>query len=96
MQVARSLIFGIALAASLSLLMLVYLLMKIRRRPAVSGTDSMLGQVAEALEDFEQEGVVFINGERWNAHSEVPVNKGDKVRVTKIHGLIIDIAPTER
>jgi len=62
MQVARSLIFGIALAASLSLLLLVYLLMKLRRRPAVSGADSMLGKIAEALEDFERDGVVFING----------------------------------
>jgi membrane-bound serine protease (ClpP class) len=94
MQVARSLIFGIALAASLSLLLLVYLLMKLRRRPAVSGTDSMLNQFAEALEDFERDGVVFINGERWNAHSEVPVHKGDKVRVKKIHGLVVDVTPT--
>jgi len=94
MQIARSLIFGIALAASLSLLLLVYLLMKLRRRPAVSGTDSMLNQLAEALEDFERDGVVFINGERWNAHSEVPVRKGDKVRIKNIHGLVVDVTPT--
>ena len=56
MQIARPLIFGIALAASLLLLLLVYLLMKIRRRPAVSGADSMLGQVAEALDDFRTRG----------------------------------------
>lgn len=96
MQIARSLIFGIALAASLLLLMLVYLLMKIRRRPSVSGVNSMLGQIAEALDDFERNGVVFINGERWNAHSEVPVSKGDKLRVTKIHGLVVDVAPAEQ
>jgi membrane-bound serine protease (ClpP class) len=96
MEIARSLIFGIALTASLLLLLLVYVLMKIRRRPAVSGVDSMLGQVAEALDDFERDGVVFINGERWNAHSAVPVNKGDKVRVTKIHGLVVDVAPSEQ
>jgi len=96
MQIARSLIFGIALTASLLLLLLVYVLMKIRRRPAVSGVDSMLGQLAEALDDFERDGVVFINGERWNAHSEAPVNKGDKVRVTKIHGLVVDVASTEQ
>lgn len=96
MQVARPLIFSIALTASMLLLLLVYVLMKIRRRPAVSGADSMLGQVAEALDDFEHNGVVFINGERWNAHSEVPVNKGDKLRVTKIQGLVVDVAPTEQ
>ncbi len=95
MQIARPLIFSIALVASLLLLGLVFVLMKLRIRPAVSGADSMLGQLAEALEDFERDGVVFINGERWNAHSEVPVNKGDKVRVTKIQGLVVDVAPTD-
>jgi membrane-bound serine protease (ClpP class) len=96
MQIARPLIFSIALLASLLLLALVYTLMKIRRRPSVSGAESMLGQAAEALEDFEHSGVVFINGERWNAQTNIPVSKGDRVRVTKIHGLVVDVAPTEQ
>ncbi len=96
MQIARSLIVGIALAASLLLLALVYALMKIRRRTPVSGAESMLGQVAEALEDFEGNGVVFIRGERWNAHCDVPVRKGDKVRITGMQGLLVDVAPAER
>ncbi len=95
MQIARSLVFGIALAASLLLMALVYVLMKIRRRPSVTGTESMLGQLAEALDDFERNGVVFINGERWNAHTEVPVSKGDKLRITRIQGLLVDVAPAE-
>ncbi len=78
------------------LLAMVYLLMKIRRRPAVSGAESMLGKVAEALEDFERSGIVFINGERWNARTQSAVHRGDKVRVTKIDGLMLEIAPLER
>ena len=96
MQIARSLIFTIALVASLLLLVLVYTLMKIRLRPVVSGTDSMLGQVAEALENFETDGAVFINGERWNAHSDSPVSKGEKLRVTHVHGLVVDVTRTEQ
>jgi len=96
MQIARSLIAGIALTASLLLLALVYALMKIRRHTPVSGAESMLGQVAEALEDFEGNGVVFIRGERWNAHCDVPVRKGDKVRITGMQGLLVDVTPAER
>jgi len=96
LQIARSLIGGIALTASLLLLALVYALMKIRRRTPVSGAESMLGQVAEALEDFEGNGVVFIRGERWNAHCDKPVRKGDKVRITGMHGLLVDVTPAER
>jgi len=95
MQIARSLIFGIATVAALLLLALVYSLMRIRRRPAVSGADHMLGQMAEALEDFDGSGTVFVNGESWNAHSDAPVHKGDRLRITNIHGLVVEVTPTE-
>ena len=96
LSIARSLIVGIALPAAAMLLAMVYLLMKIRRRPAVSGAESMLGKVAKALEDFERTGTVFINGERWNARAQSAVHRGDKVRVTKIDGLVLEVAPLER
>ena len=95
MAIARSFIVGIALTASSLLLIMVYALMKLRRRPAVSGTESMLGKVAEVLEDFEKSGVVFINGERWNAQTIGAVKRGDKVRVAKIKGLILEVTPLE-
>jgi membrane-bound serine protease (ClpP class) len=96
MAIARSLIVGVALAASTLLLALVYALMRMRRRPVVSGTESMLGMVAEALEDFDKAGTVFVNGERWNARTAQLVRKGDKVRILKINGLELEIAPIER
>ena len=96
MAIARSFIFGIAIVASTLLLGMVYMLMRIRHRPSVSGTESMLGKVAEVLEDFEQTGTVFVNGERWNARTASGVKRGEKVQVTKIHGLVLEIAPLER
>jgi membrane-bound serine protease (ClpP class) len=95
MQIARSLIVGVALVASSLLLILVYTLMRMRRRPAVSGTESMLGQLAEALEDFEEHGAVFVNGERWNADTTAAVTKGDRVRIEKIDGLHLQVAPVD-
>jgi membrane-bound serine protease (ClpP class) len=95
MAIARSFIVGIALTASSLLLIMVYALMKLRRRPAVSGTESMLGKAAEVLEDFEKSGVVFINGERWNARTTDAVKRGDKVRVAKINGLVLEVTPLE-
>ncbi len=96
MAIARSIIVGIALTASSLMLIMVYALMRMRRRPAVSGAESMLGKIAEVLEDFEQSGAVFINGERWNAQTATAVKRGDKVRVASIDGLILEITPLER
>jgi len=95
MQIARPLIIGVALVASSLLFALVYALMRMRRRPAVSGTESMLGQLAEVLEDFEEHGAVFINGERWNADSSAAVRKGDHVRIEKIDGLHLQVVPVD-
>jgi membrane-bound serine protease (ClpP class) len=95
MAIARSLIVGIALVASTLLLAMIYALMKIRHRPAVSGTESMLGKTAEVLEDFERTGTVFIAGERWNARTAGAVTLGDTVRVTKIDGLMLEVAPLD-
>jgi membrane-bound serine protease (ClpP class) len=95
MSIARSVIAGIALTASSLLLIMVYALMRMRRRPAVSGTESMLGKIAEALEDFEQTGPVFIEGERWNAESGSALRRGQKVRVTHIDGLVLTVTPVE-
>ncbi|MGI9343567.1 MAG: NfeD family protein [Gammaproteobacteria bacterium] len=95
MQIARGLIFGVALVASSLLLLLVYALMRMRRRQPVSGAESMLGQLAEALEDFDEHGQVFVHGERWHANTSVSVKKGDHVRIEKIDGLWLDVVPAD-
>jgi membrane-bound serine protease (ClpP class) len=93
MAIARALIGGVALTASTLLLAMGYLLMRIRRKPAVSGIESMLGTVAEALEDFDKTGTVFINGERWNARSAATVKKGEKLQITAVDHLVLEVEP---
>jgi len=95
MQIARSLIVGVALLASSLLLALVYALMRMRRRPAVSGNEGMLGELAEVLEDFDATGTVFVHGERWNATTRTALRKGDRVRIEKIDGLRLQVAPID-
>jgi membrane-bound serine protease (ClpP class) len=36
-------------------------------------------------------GKVFIKGEYWNASSDKPVEKGRRVRISKVEGLVIKI-----
>jgi membrane-bound serine protease (ClpP class) len=89
--VSQSIIGGIAIAGGLAMLGLIYMLMRARNRPVVSGAEAMLGQTAEVLEDFSGRGNVFLEGERWLAESLQPVHKGQLVRVTAIHGLVVNI-----
>jgi len=96
MAIARALIGGVAFVASTLLLAMIYLLMSIRRKPAVSGVESMLGSVAEVLEDFDQSGTVFVNGERWNARSTAAVKKGDSVQITAVEHLVLEVEPLKQ
>ena len=95
--VSRTLIGGIATVGGLASLGLVYMFVRARKRPVVSGRESMIGQLAEAINDFSGPGPlrgnVFINGESWLAESLLPVAKGKSVRVLAMHGLVLDVEP---
>jgi len=96
MAIARALIGGVAFTASTLMLAMVYMLMRIRRKPAVSGIESMLGTIAEALEDFDKTGAVFVNGERWNARTGIAVKKGDKLQITAVDQLVLEVEPVSQ
>ncbi len=80
-EVPIRLIGGVGLAAGLLMLGLVVVLAKSRRRPVVSGRESLVGHRAVALEDFRDAGPVFVQGERWHATSPAPVTKGQELFV---------------
>ncbi len=92
-SLSRTLIGGVGFTAALALLGMIYLLIRMRRSPVVTGRENMIGQVAEALEDFESQGAVFVHGERWKARTMVPVRRGDRVRIAGIAGLTLDVTP---
>jgi len=92
-EVPRQLILGIALASAAGFMGLVWLAMRARKRPVVSGIDELLGQVAVALADFQGRGTVRIRGEIWQAESAAPIRRGQSVRVQALDGLVLTVAP---
>jgi membrane-bound ClpP family serine protease len=39
---------------------------------------------------------VIVEGERWKARTAVPLQPGDRVRVVRIDGLVLDVEALER
>ena len=78
--------------AALVIWILGYLL-KLRRRGAVSGRASIVGGVATVLEDFADTGKVWLEGEAWQARSNVPVKKDQEVLVRTMEGLVLVVEP---
>ncbi len=91
--ISLALIGSIALFSGGLFMFLMSAVLKARHRPVVSGSEEMLGLEATALEDFDREGDVRAHGERWRARTDAPVSKGDKVRVTGMDGLCLNVTP---
>ena len=84
---------GIALVFAVLLIWLLTYLLKLRRRGAVSGMEATVGAVAVAMEDFSDEGKVWLDGEAWHAHSPVPVARDQEVVVRTVDGLLLEVEP---
>lgn len=70
--------------------------LRARQAPVVSGSEEMIGLVATAREDFDDTGQIWVRSELWRGRSPNPVKKGDKLRVTAIDGLVLELEPLDR
>jgi len=87
---------GTALVAAGFILWTVTRFIGIRRRHPVSGAEQLSHEEGVSLDDFAEahghyRGHVRISGERWNAISDQPVRKDDRVGVTAVEGLTVNV-----
>jgi len=66
---------------------------KARNRPVVSGQEEMLDSTGEVIESFTGAGRIRVHGEIWQAKSAVPLERGDRVRVVGVDGLVLKVQP---
>ncbi|WP_445158267.1 NfeD family protein [Halomonas sp. E14] len=93
LTVSLPMIGGIALLSAGLMLWVITRLVRLRRRPARSGMEHLIGSQAVVLEDFPLRGHVRLGGERWNARSPVALRRGQTVRVAAVEGLTLVVEP---
>jgi len=70
--------------------------MRAQSLPVRSGKETMLGKTAPALARIDgASGKVFVEGEYWNAISDVPIEPGHAVEITAIDGLTLKVKPKQ-
>jgi membrane-bound serine protease (ClpP class) len=82
--------------AALSALLIVgggTMALRARRRPLDSGALQMVGAFGEVLEHDADGAWVRVHGERWRARAGVPLAAGQRVRVTGLAGLTLQVEP---
>lgn len=91
--ISYAFVIGVALIFAVLVIWLLGYLLKLRRRGAVSGAESIVGGIATAVEDFTGDGKVWLEGEAWQAHSALPLNKNQQVVVRAMDGLVLVVEP---
>jgi membrane-bound serine protease (ClpP class) len=88
-----SLVLGVAAAGAAFIFFAVGMMLKARKRPVVSGREELIGSTGELLEDCEREGWARIHGETWRVRSSARLQSGQRVRVTAMDGLLLEVVP---
>ena len=91
MRIRFSTAISVTLPFALITVFLVTLVVRARRRPAVTGAPGLLSETGVAHTDLAPEGVVRIHGEFWNARAAAPIPRGAPVRVSAVNGLCLNV-----
>jgi membrane-bound serine protease (ClpP class) len=94
--ISYAFVVGLGLVFAVLLIWLLGFLLKLHRRGAVTGMESIVGGTATAMEDFADAGNVWLEGEAWHARSRAPVNKDEQLIVTRLDGLTLEVEPVAK
>jgi len=93
--ISLPLIISFSVISGVFFLGVIGMAIKARGRPVVSGQEELIDATGIVLQDFTEEGRIQIHGESWLAKANVPLKRGQSVRVTGIDGLTLHVKPKE-
>jgi membrane-bound serine protease (ClpP class) len=89
--VPLALVLGLAAASAAIVLLGGGMALKARRRPIVSGRESLVGESGEVLQVSDGEVWAEVLGERWKVASSRPLAPGQRIRVLGLRGLTLEV-----
>jgi len=92
-ELSLPLVIAIAAVSTAFFVSVMTMALRQRRRPVVSGMEELVGGVGEALDTFEREGRIRAHSEIWHARTAAPVEKGQRVRIRAMDGLVLEVEP---
>ncbi len=94
-SISLSLVIALSLISLAFFMLVANLFLRSRSAKVVTGAEEMVGADAEVVKSDEEGYHVLCHGEIWRAHSDTYLSVGQKVRVVELHGLILNVTPTE-
>ena len=85
----------LALALVAVLIRLLALSIQAHLRQVRTGVEGLIGVRGRVEVGGESEGRATVQGEDWQARWRGSLSRGDKVRVVKVDGLVLEVEPIE-
>jgi len=94
LRISWAVIVPVVALSALLFIITVTMAVRVHREKADTGKEGMLGLEGEAKTDIYASGQIFVRGEYWNAWSEAPIKKGERVKVEAVEGLKLKVKRT--
>jgi membrane-bound serine protease (ClpP class) len=91
MRVSWAVIIPVVAASALLFIVTLTVAIRSQRSRVDTGREGLIGLVGEARTDIGEKGQVFVHGEYWNAWSDDPIAKGEKITVVAVDGLKLKV-----
>lgn len=81
---------------SLFFIGVIFIALKAQLRPKQTGAEGMVGRYGIAVNDIHEGGKVIVEGEYWDAMSDVLIKAGSRIRVVGMDNLKIKVEQVEK
>jgi membrane-bound serine protease (ClpP class) len=92
MAIGWPFVVGLAVVTAGSIAAFGAFALKARKRPVVSGREDMVGASGTVLATEDGATWALVQGERWRVRSSARLSPGDRVRVSRVDGLTLEVA----
>jgi membrane-bound serine protease (ClpP class) len=93
--VAWPVVVGAAVTNAILFVGLLGMILRVRRRKAVTGAEQMIGLEGRVVDWTDDRGHIRVHGEVWSARAAAPLAPGIPVRVERRDGLTLHVEPRE-
>lgn len=84
LQISKAVIAATVASSAAFFMLATWMVIRTQRRPPVSGSEGMSGEVGLAVSDIYADGKVFVHGEYWQASALEPIDAGSEVEVVSV------------
>ena len=91
MRISFSVILAVVgVTAAFFVIATTFAIRTMRKKPT-TGDVGMIGQIGTVREKLNPDGLVYVAGEYWKAHSATPIDQGEQVKVIAVEKMVLKV-----